>query len=83
LEVKEMGNSLLFLLDVPFTQTFLTIKNISTFTIMYKTTLLFYSAGLIVGAGIGFAVNNLAIGMGVGAALGLIFARNYRQRRRE
>ena len=47
---------------------------------MYKSTLLFYSAGIAVGAGIGLAINNLAIGMGVGAALGLIFARNYRNR---
>jgi len=47
---------------------------------MYKHTLFFYGAGLIIGAGIGFAVNNLAIGMGVGAALGLIIARNYRTR---
>jgi hypothetical protein len=46
---------------------------------MNKTTLLFYSAGVAIGAGIGFAVNNLAIGMGVGAALGLIFARNRRR----
>jgi hypothetical protein len=47
---------------------------------MPKSTLLFYTAGIAVGAGIGLAVNNLAIGMGVGAALGLIFARNYRNR---
>lgn len=42
---------------------------------MYKYTLLSFAAGLIVGAGIGFAVDNLAMGMGLGAALGLIFAR--------
>ncbi|HZY35723.1 MAG TPA: hypothetical protein VFE53_03700 [Mucilaginibacter sp.] len=47
---------------------------------MHKSTLLFYTAGIAVGAGIGLAVNSLAIGMGVGAALGLIFARNYRSR---
>jgi hypothetical protein len=47
---------------------------------MHKSTLLFYTAGIAVGAGIGLAINNLAIGMGVGAALGLIFARNYRNR---
>jgi len=45
---------------------------------IYKSTLLFYSAGIAIGAGIGLAINNLAIGMGVGAALGLIFARRYR-----
>jgi len=48
--------------------------------IMYKSTLLFYAAGIAIGAGIGIAVNNLAIGMGLGAALGLIFARNYRRK---
>jgi hypothetical protein len=48
---------------------------------MYKTTFLFYGAGIVIGAGAGFAINNLAIGMGLGAALGLIFARNYRRRR--
>ncbi|HEY8782027.1 MAG TPA: hypothetical protein VIM16_10455 [Mucilaginibacter sp.] len=47
---------------------------------MYKSTLLFYAAGIAIGAGIGIAVNNLAIGMGLGAALGLIFARNYRRK---
>ena len=47
---------------------------------MYKRTLLFYAGGIIIGAAIGFATNNLAIGMGIGAALGLIFARNYRRR---
>ena len=50
---------------------------------MYKSTLLFYVVGIAVGAGVGLAINNLAIGMGVGAALGLIFARNYRRRPRE
>jgi hypothetical protein len=49
-------------------------------SLMYKSTFLFYGAGIAVGVGIGFAVNNLAIGMGLGAALGLIFARNYRRR---
>jgi hypothetical protein len=34
----------------------------------------------VVGAGIGLAINNLIIGMGVGAALGLIFARNYQRK---
>ena len=48
---------------------------------MYKSTLLFYAAGVAIGAGIGLAIDNLAIGMGLGAALGLIFARNYRRRR--
>jgi hypothetical protein len=48
---------------------------------MYKTTLLFYAAGLAVGVGIGLIVHNLAIGMGVGAALGLILARNRRKTR--
>jgi hypothetical protein len=48
---------------------------------MYKTTLLFYAAGLAVGVGIGFVVHNLAIGMGVGAVLGLILARNRRKTR--
>jgi len=47
---------------------------------MHKSTLLFYAVGIAVGAGIGLAVNNLAIGMGVGAALRLIFARRYRNR---
>ena len=47
---------------------------------MYKSTLLFYSAGIAIGAGIGLAINNLAIGMGLGAALGLIFARNYKRK---
>jgi hypothetical protein len=47
---------------------------------MHKSTLLFYAAGIAIGAGIGIAINNLAIGMGVGAALGLIFARNYRRK---
>ncbi len=47
---------------------------------MYKNTLLFYAGGLAVGVGIGLLVNNLAMGMGVGAALGLIFARHYRNR---
>lgn len=42
---------------------------------MSKHALLSFAVGLIVGAGIGFAVGNLAIGMGLGAALGLIFAR--------
>jgi hypothetical protein len=50
---------------------------------MDKNTLLFYGAGVAIGAGIGLAINNLAIGMGVGAALGLAFARNYRRRSRE
>ncbi|MDP9048106.1 MAG: hypothetical protein M3N14_08205 [Bacteroidota bacterium] len=50
---------------------------------MYKTTLLYYGAGMIIGAGIGFAVHSLAIGMGVGAALGLAFARNRRRKTRE
>jgi hypothetical protein len=47
---------------------------------MHKSTLLFYTAGIAIGAGIGLAINNLAIGMGLGAALGLIFARNYRRK---
>jgi len=47
---------------------------------MQKSTLLFYSAGIAIGAGVGLVINNLAIGMGLGAALGLIFARNYRRR---
>jgi hypothetical protein len=47
---------------------------------MHKSTLLFYGAGIAIGAGVGFVINNLAIGMGLGAALGLIFARNYRRR---
>jgi len=46
-----------------------------TFTIMYKHRLQFFAGGLVVGAAIGFAVNNLAVGMGVGAALGLILSR--------
>jgi hypothetical protein len=37
---------------------------------MHKSTLLFYVAGLAIGAGLGLLINNLAIGMGVGAALG-------------
>jgi hypothetical protein len=49
-------------------------------SIMHKSTLLFYSAGIAIGAGIGLAINNLAIGMGLGAALGLIFARNYKRK---
>jgi len=47
---------------------------------MYKNKLLFFAGGLVVGAAIGLAVNNLALGMGVGAALGLIFARRARMR---
>jgi len=47
---------------------------------MFKYTLIFFAAGIVIGAGIGFAINNLAIGMGVGAALGLIFARRSRIR---
>ena len=47
---------------------------------MYKRTLLFYSGGIIIGAAIGFATNSLPVGMGIGAALGLMFARNYRNR---
>jgi len=50
------------------------------FIIMYKNKLLFFAGGLVVGAAIGLAVNNLALGMGVGAALGLIFARRARMR---
>ena len=50
---------------------------------MDKNTFLFYGAGVAIGAGIGLAINNLAIGMGLGAALGLVFARNYRRRSRE
>jgi len=42
---------------------------------MYKHRLQFFAGGLVVGAAIGFAVNNLAVGMGVGAALGLILSR--------
>jgi hypothetical protein len=38
---------------------------------MHKSTFLFYGVGIAIGAGIGLAINNLAIGMGVGAALGL------------
>jgi len=45
---------------------------------MYKNKLLFFAGGLVVGAAIGLAVNNLAVGMGVGAALGLMFARRAR-----
>jgi len=48
---------------------------------MYKHTLLFFAGGIIIGAAIGFAVSNMAIGMGLGAALGLIFARRSRFRR--
>lgn len=50
---------------------------------MYKATLLYYGAGMAIGEGIGFAVHSLAIGMGVGAALGLAFARNRRLKMRE
>lgn len=32
---------------------------------MYKSKVVFYGAGIAIGAGIGFAVNNLAIGMGL------------------
>jgi hypothetical protein len=56
------------------------IKIKLSLSIMHKSTLLFYSAGIAIGAGIGLAINNLAIGMGLGAALGLIFARNYRRK---
>ncbi|MES2112650.1 MAG: hypothetical protein V4577_28105 [Bacteroidota bacterium] len=45
---------------------------------MRAQTLLFFAVGLIVGAGIGLAVDNLAMGMGLGAALGLIFSRRNR-----
>lgn len=47
---------------------------------MYKYTLIFFVPGIIIGAVIGFATNNLAVGMGIGAALGLIFARRARER---
>jgi hypothetical protein len=47
---------------------------------MYKNKLLFFAGGLVVGTAIGLAVNNLALGMGIGAALGLIFARRARMR---
>ncbi|WP_252788107.1 hypothetical protein [Mucilaginibacter flavidus] len=49
---------------------------------MFKNKLLFFAGGLVIGAAIGLAVNNLAVGMGVGAALGLIFARRIRIRNR-
>jgi hypothetical protein len=50
---------------------------------MQKSTLLFYSAGIALGAGIGLAINNLAIGLGLGAALGIIFANRYRRREKK
>jgi hypothetical protein len=46
---------------------------------MNKTTFLFYGAGIALGAGIGVAINNLAIGMGAGAALGIILGNRYRR----
>lgn len=46
---------------------------------MHKHTLLFFAPGLIVGAAIGFAVNNLAIGIGLSAALGLLSAQTRRR----
>jgi len=49
---------------------------------MQKSTWLFYGIGLIVGACLGFVVHDLVIGMGAGAALGIIFARKYRRRLR-
>ncbi|MCR8558292.1 hypothetical protein KXD93_11585 [Mucilaginibacter sp. BJC16-A38] len=49
---------------------------------MYKSTLLFFAAGVALGVGVGLIINNLAIGMGLGAALGLIFARRYRESRK-
>ena len=45
---------------------------------MNKTVLLFWGAGVAIGAAIGFVTNNLAIGMGVGAALGIVFAKRYK-----
>jgi positive regulator of sigma E activity len=49
---------------------------------MTKKTFFFYGAGMMVGAGIGFATHNLAIGVGLGVAMGFAFARNYRRKTR-
>lgn len=57
------------------------ISGITIFILtMSKKIVLFYGSGIIIGVAIGFAVHNLAIGTGVGVALGFAFVRSYKRK---